>query len=349
MPAPDNQVVSSQTITVHNPLADRAASVLTKLITDGETLCDYLELDKAQFDKVYHLPASFALKVPYAFAAKMRKGDINDPLLQQVLPSFRELSVHPDFSTDPLAERAHNPVQGLLHKYQNRVLITLTGACAVHCRYCFRQHFDYQSNLPKKAELSRIAHYINNDKKINEIILSGGDPLNISNRRLRQYLQAFEDTHVTTIRLHTRLPIVLPERIDDELCELLQASGKKIVLVVHTNHPNELGCDTKDALKRLAQAQVTLLNQSVLLKGINDDVDTLVALSHKLFAMGVLPYYLHMLDKVQGAEHFLVEEATAVTLYWQLLARLSGYLVPKLVQELPHKPYKTPVNLYANA
>lgn len=319
---------------------------MANLIDDIDTLCDYLALDKATLATRFAIPPKFALKVPYAFADKMVKGDLDDPLLRQVLPHKDEQIAVAGFTLDPLAENAHNPIKGLLHKYQSRVLITLTGACAIHCRYCFRQHFDYHANLPKGDELHNILSYITACPQVNEVILSGGDPLCVSNRRLTAFLQALASTSISTIRLHTRLPVVLPDRVDDELLDLLASLGKAVVMVIHSNHPNELDDNTKKACQRLKMANVSLLNQSVLLKGVNDNADILATLSHRLFACGVLPYYLHLLDKVAGASHFDVSEDKAVALYWQLLEMLSGYLVPKLVQELPHRPYKTPVDIY---
>lgn len=319
---------------------------LANLIDDIDTLCDYLALDKSKLMTRFAIPPKFALKVPYAFADKMVKGDLDDPLLKQVLPSQDERIIKNGYTTDPLAENDHNPIKGLLHKYQSRVLITLTGACAIHCRYCFRQHFDYHANLPKGDELHNILTYINACPQVNEVILSGGDPLCVSNRRLTAFLQALASTNISTIRLHTRLPVVLPDRVDNELLDLLVSLDKAVVMVIHSNHPNELGDDTKWACQKLKTANVTLLNQSVLLKGINDNADILAKLSHRLLACGVLPYYLHLLDKVAGASHFEIDESQAVQLYWELLERLAGYLVPKLVQELPHRPYKTPVDIY---
>lgn len=340
-------VASSQKL----PLIQNSASTwqvqMTNLLSDIDELCDYVGLDVDEVQAIYHLPSKFPLKVPRAFADKMT-ACINDPLLRQVLPTKSELDTHAGFSLDPLAENAHNPIKGLLHKYQSRVLVTLTGVCAVHCRYCFRQHFDYHANLPTSDDLVKICNYIRQDEQICEVLLSGGDPLNVSNRRLGLWLSALAELpNITTIRLHTRLPVVLPDRVDDELLTMLDNCPKKIVMVLHINHAQEIDAILAKKCQQLRQAGVVLLNQSVLLRGVNDHADTLATLSHRLFECGVLPYYLHMLDKVAGAAHFLVEEEQAITLYWELLSKVAGYLVPKLVRELPHELSKTPVDIYS--
>lgn len=289
----------------------------------------------------------FPIKVPRRFVNKMTPGDINDPLLRQVLPSFAETIEVTGFVTDPLEEHSANPVKGIIHKYASRVLIPVTGACMVHCRYCFRQHFDYHENLPTGEDWQAITHYIQADSQINEVILSGGDPLSLSDRRLFDLFDKLENLpQLRTIRLHTRVPVVIPERLSDELLERLANSRCQIVMVIHANHPNELDDETLFYLNRAKMAGVTLLNQSVLLKGINDNADILARLSDRLWQAGVLPYYLHVLDKVAGASHFLVDDASAREIYWQLLAKCAGYLVPKLVRETPHQPFKTPINIF---
>lgn len=317
---------------------------LATAISDVDELYRFLQLPIPQQT---HQPKHFALRVPYAFASKMQKGNPNDPLLLQILPTQAETLTVVGYGSDPLSENTHNPIKGLLHKYKNRVLITVTGACAVHCRYCFRQHFDYGANLPSSEDMTAIAKYISADPQINEVLLSGGDPLNVNNRRLLAWLDALSVLpRIDTIRFHTRLPVVLPDRVDDELLAMLSSVSKKKVMVLHINHANEIDQALADKCQALKKAGVTLLNQTVLLKRVNDDAKTLIQLSQRLFEVGVLPYYLHVLDKVAGAAHFDVPLKTAIQLYWQLLENLSGYLVPKLVQELPNKPYKTPINIY---
>ncbi|WP_201586128.1 EF-P beta-lysylation protein EpmB [Psychrobacter jeotgali] len=318
---------------------------LSTVITSVDELLSLLNLESLR-TQIY-IPAHFELRVPRAFVGKMKKGDANDPLLQQVLPNKQEQLAVTGYVADPLAENEQNPIQGLLHKYQSRVLLTVTGACAIHCRYCFRQHFDYSANMPKSEAKDNIKAYIAQHPEINEVILSGGDPLSVSNRRLFAWLDILESmSQLTTIRLHTRLPLVIPERLDNEMLERLAQSRCQIVMVVHCNHANEIDSNTAEYLQRARSAGITLLNQTVLLEGINDDVATQVALSQRLFAAGVLPYYLHVLDKVAGAAHFDKEEAAAVQLYWRLLAELPGYLVPKLVRELPNRPFKVPIDIY---
>lgn len=295
------------------------------------------------------MPKHFALRVPRGFVAKMTVGDRNDPLLKQVLPDQREQINVTGYVADPLDENTQNPIKGLLHKYQSRVLLTITGACAIHCRYCFRQHFDYSANMPTADAKENIVNYIAAHPEINEVILSGGDPLNVTNRRLFAWLDTLESLpQLTTIRLHTRLPLVIPARLDEALLDRLAQSRCHIVMVIHCNHANEIDAVTAEYLQRARAAGMTLLNQAVLLKGINDSVAIQAQLSQRLFAAGVLPYYLHVLDKVAGAAHFDTEEPSAIELYWSLLAELPGYLVPKLVRELPNRAFKVPIDIYSN-
>lgn len=320
-------------------------SQLSDAITSVDELLAYLELDRDSLPVI--VPDNFGLRVPKAFVKKMQKRLANDPLLLQVLPTSQEQIEVAGYVKDPLIESGHNPTKGLLHKYQSRVLLTLTGACAIHCRYCFRQHFDYHANLPTSQEKQDIVSYIEQHPDINEVILSGGDPLSISNRRLFAWLDCFEAIEqITTIRIHTRLPVVLADRIDEELLQRLRHSRCQIVMVIHCNHANEIDDDTADRLQALADMGVTMLNQAVLLAGINDTLAAQVALSKRLFSARVLPYYLHLLDKVDGAAHFDCDEQQAIDLYWQMLASLPGYLMPKLVRELPHQAFKTPIDIY---
>lgn len=318
---------------------------LSAAITSVDELLALLELERSMLP--VSVPDNFGLRVPKGFVRKMKVGDANDPLLRQVLPTMNEQVNVSGYTKDPLAENDQNPIKGLLHKYQSRVLLTITGACAIHCRYCFRQHFDYAANLPTSKEQADITDYISHSPDINEVILSGGDPLSISNRRLFSWLDCLEAIpQITTLRLHTRLPLVIPERIDEALLQRLTQSRCQIVMVIHCNHANEIDANTEQYLQALKSSGVTLLNQTVLLADINDDVDSQVALSRRLFRAGVLPYYLHVLDKVAGAAHFDCDEQQAIALYWQMLAKLPGYLVPKLVRELPDCPFKTPIDIY---
>lgn len=318
---------------------------LSQAITSVDELLSLVQLDRSQLGVI--VPDNFGLRVPRGFVSKMQVGQADDPLLLQVLPTLQEQIPVSGYIQDPLNENEHNPIKGLLHKYESRVLLTITGACAIHCRYCFRQHFDYGANLPTSKEQEAIMNYVAQCPDVNEVILSGGDPLSISNRRLFAWLDCLEAIEqLTTIRLHTRLPLVIPERIDEALLARLEASRCQIVMVIHCNHANEIDAHTARFLQALKVAGVTLLNQTVLLAGINDTLATQVELSQRLFAAGVLPYYLHVLDKVAGAAHFDCPEQQAIALYWQMLAKLPGYLVPKLVRELPDRPFKTPINIY---
>ena len=320
---------------------------LSEAITSVDELLSILKLESLR-ENVY-VPKHFELRVPRGFVAKMTIGDRDDPLLKQVLPDQREQINVTGYVADPLSENTQNPVKGMLHKYQSRVLLTITGACAIHCRYCFRQHFDYSANMPTADAKENIVNYIAEHPEINEVILSGGDPLNVTNRRLFAWLDTLESIpQLTTIRLHTRLPVVIPARLDEALLERLSQSRCHIVMVIHCNHANEIDVLTSEYLQRARAAGITLLNQAVLLKGINDSVEVQAQLSQRLFSAGVLPYYLHVLDKVAGAAHFDKDEQSSNKLYWSLLAALPGYLVPKLVRELPNKLFKVPIDIYNN-
>ncbi|MGP9557971.1 EF-P beta-lysylation protein EpmB [Psychrobacter sp. AOP7-A1-24] len=321
---------------------------LSEAITSVDELLSILQLESMRTE--VYVPKHFELRVPRGFVAKMVIGDRNDPLLKQVLPDQQEQINVTGYVADPLSENTQNPVKGLLHKYQSRVLLTITGACAIHCRYCFRQHFDYSANMPTADAKENIINYIGAHPEVNEVILSGGDPLNVTNRRLFTWLDTLESLpQITTIRLHTRLPLVIPARLDAALLERMSQSRCHIVMVIHCNHANEIDALTAEHLQRTQAAGITLLNQAVLLNGVNDTLDAQLQLSQRLFTSGVLPYYLHVLDKVAGAAHFDSNEQAAIELYWALLASLPGYLVPKLVRELPNKPFKVPIDIYSNS
>ncbi|EXA57251.1 kamA family protein [Acinetobacter baumannii 984213] len=284
------------------------------------------------------------MRVPRAFVGKMNAKDPLDPLLLQVLPHHLELEEHPEFVTDPLGEEAANQLPGVLHKYKSRFLLTLTGACAVHCRYCFRRHFPYQENLPKNEDWLNIKNYIESNPDINEVILSGGDPLTLSNRKLALWLERLSSLkQVKILRIHSRVPIVIPNRIDEELISLLKNSRLRIILVVHSNHASELDDFTCSKLLQLSEHHITVLNQAVLLKGVNDSAQTLTDLSYRLFEARVMPYYLHVLDKVKGAQHFDLIPSEIDAIYQDVLASLPGYLVPKLVREIAGEKNKTPL------
>ena len=319
---------------------------LADVITDPSTLLALLDLEAHQVGLHSAESLSFPLRVPREYVARMCIGDPHDPLLLQVLPTQQELLAMPGFSQDPLQEPPANKLPGLIHKYRGRVLLTITGACAINCRYCFRRNFPYEDNNPGRVGWEKIADYIAADPSITEIIYSGGDPLVAKDSLLRQITETFTKLpQLKRLRLHTRLPIVIPQRITTELIALLKATKLDVIVVVHANHPNEIDEAVSQSLQQLRHAGITVLNQSVLLKGINDDPKTLAALSEKLFAAGCLPYYLHTLDKVDGSAHFDVPLDRAREIVWQLSQEVSGFLVPKLVTEVPGLGSKVPVDL----
>ena len=320
---------------------------LTQVITDPKELLTLLELDINLLDAAKAAAAQFPLRVPRGFIDRMHKGDPRDPLLLQVLPLGKELDKAEGFTQDPLQEQHASPLPGLLHKYQDRVLFTLTGACAINCRYCFRRHFPYNQNNPAMQGWEQAIAYITNNSNIKEIILSGGDPLIVKDHLLLDLLQQLSSiSHLKRIRIHSRLPIVLPSRITNSLIETLVSTRLKPVMVIHCNHPNEIDITVRNAIDLLLAAKIPTFNQSVLLKDINDSVSTLVNLSEVLFAAGVIPYYLHLLDKVQGAAHFDIAETTAKQLIREMMQQLPGYMVPKLVNEKPGAPAKIPISIF---
>ena len=303
-------------------------------------LLEFLHLSTALADGLAE--KQFKTRVPRSFAARMQPGNRYDPLLLQVLPVGEELELTDGFIVDPLAEAAAIPLSGLLHKYHGRVLLTVAGACAVNCRYCFRRHFPYQDNNPGRAGWQQAIDYIANDSCIHEVILSGGDPLLAKDNVLMElFTQLAAIPHLHTLRIHTRIPVVLPERVDESFIKILAGNRLSKVVVLHSNHPQELDSHVADACTSLRQAGCHLLNQSVLLAGINDSAQILAELSERLFACGVLPYYLHLLDKVQGAAHFDVPLDDAVVIFRQLQGLLPGYLVPRLAREDAGQKSKT--------
>lgn len=317
---------------------------LRRAISSLEELAESLALAPEQIAVSTIACREFPLRVPRGFVARMRKGDPTDPLLRQVFPLIDEQRITPGFMQDPVADRAAEASPGVLHKYQGRVLLLTTGACAVHCRYCFRRHFPYAESNPARNHWQTALDYIQADPSIHEVILSGGDPLSLTDQRLSELARNIAAIpHVRRLRVHTRLPIVLPERVDDPLLEGLCGTRLTPVVVIHANHANEIDQSVVAALQRLRRAGITLLNQSVLLRGVNDSAKALIDLSEALFDAGVLPYYLHLLDWVQGAAHFEVVSTTAVQLMDDLRRSLPGYLVPRLVREQAGMPYKLPV------
>lgn len=318
---------------------------LATAFKSANDLLDYLNIDPEQTDFITNEDANFTVKVPRAFADLMKEGDIHDPLLRQVMVTQSERLLTENYLTDPLQEASFNPTPGLIHKYGNRALLIAHQSCAVHCRYCFRRHFPYDQQQLRQTELNQALNYLQERPEINEVILSGGDPLSLSDSKLQSLISALDQLpNITTIRIHTRTPVVLPDRISSALLNTLAQSKKTIVMVLHINHPNEIGSPLAQKLNHLTKIGVTLLNQSVLLRGVNDQAETLVELSNTLWRNGVLPYYLHLLDPVQGAAHFNVDQVTANSLWQTLQSKVSGYLLPRLVREIPNKSSKTWTN-----
>jgi EF-P beta-lysylation protein EpmB len=336
-----------------DPSASRARrwqQVLADAVTDPAELLSILRLDPALLSAARRSAEAFPLRVPRGFIARMRSGDARDPLLAQVLPLDAELQPMPGFTADPVGDLGSRAANGVLHKYRGRALLIATGACGVHCRYCFRRHFPYSEETAASDGWHAALDYLRADTSIGEVLLSGGDPLSLSDRRLAELSEGLQAIpHIRRLRIHTRQPIVLPERIDDSFCRWFTGVRLQKVVVLHVNHANEIDDAVRAACVKLRECGATLLNQSVLLKGVNDSADALTALSESLFAAGVLPYYLNLLDRVHGAAHFEVDAATALSLHRDIAARLPGYLVPKLVQEIPGAPSKTPVALSAEA
>lgn len=317
---------------------------LSQAVRDPTVLCQRLGLSQAWLAGAQAGHGLFEICVPDAYLARIVPNDPNDPLLRQILPTGDEAAAPPGYVTDPLEEADHRPVKGLIHKYANRVLLIASPACAINCRYCFRRHFPYHENSPSRAQWQEALDYLRADTTIHEAILSGGDPLAASDRQLAWLVKQLESIpHLKRLRIHTRLPVVIPDRVDESLLGWLGSTRLQKVVVLHINHANEIDQAVLDACTRLKQAGVTLLNQSVLLRGINDSVPTLAALSERLFEAGVLPYYLHVLDPVQGAAHFDVPDSEAQALIQALLEHLPGFLMPRLVREVPGKMSKTPL------
>lgn len=288
--------------------------------------------------------AQFPLRVPRAFVARMRRGDAADPLLRQVLPLDDEDRIVPGFGLDAVGDAAAKAADGVIRKYHGRALLIATGSCAVNCRYCFRRHFPYADETAARGQWQAAIEAIATDAGIDEVILSGGDPLSLSTPKLAELTaQLAAIPHIKRLRIHSRLPVVLPARIDDEFTGWLAALPWPVAFVIHANHANEFDAEVDAALARLRATGAVVLNQAVMLRGVNDSVDALAALSERSFAAGALPYYLHQLDRVQGAAHFEVDDATAIALHRALMARLSGYLVPKLVREVAGDPGKRPL------
>ncbi|WP_090136584.1 EF-P beta-lysylation protein EpmB [Kosakonia oryziphila] len=333
-------------VTLNTPSREDWLMQLADVITDPDELLRLLKIDTDEnLTAGREAKRLFPLRVPRSFAARMQPGNPNDPLLRQVITTPQEFIAAPGFTTDPLEEQS-SVVPGLLHKYSNRALLLVKGGCAVNCRYCFRRHFPYAENQGNKRNWQGALDYIAAHPELDEIIFSGGDPLMAKDHELDWLLEQLEAIpHIKRLRIHSRLPIVIPARITDTLVARFARSSLQILLVNHINHAQEIGDDFRAAMTALRQAGVTLLNQSVLLRGVNDNAQTLAELSNALFDAGVMPYYLHVLDKVQGAAHFIVSDDEARLIMRELLTLVSGYMVPKLAREIGGEPSKTPLDL----
>ncbi len=319
---------------------------LRTAFTNISDLLFYLHLDSADLSLQYQASKNFPLLATKSYVDRIKKSDWADPLLRQILPLADELKQHPDFINDPVGDSQASVMPGLLHKYHGRVLLVTTGACAIHCRYCFRRAFPYSDNSAHRSQITAIIDYLTNNPGITEVILSGGDPLTLSDAKFQHLISTLSDIqHIDRIRIHSRIPVVLPSRITDKFLDTLASSDKKIIMVIHANHPNELNHEVEKGLLKMKQLGITLLNQTVLLQGVNDDPVILTQLSFRLFDCHTLPYYLHLLDKVSGAQHFDINNPTVKILYEQLQATLPGYLVPKLVREESGEAYKTPIQI----
>ncbi len=313
-------------------------------IRDPRELLALLGLGEAGLAISDAAAAQFPLRVPRGFVARMRHGDPNDPLLRQVLPLDDEMRPMPGFSLDAVGDGAAKAGAGVIRKYRGRALLIATGSCAVHCRYCFRRHFPYAEETAAAAGWREAVAAIAADPDIDEVILSGGDPWSLATPKLAELSHALAQVgHIKRLRIHTRLPVVLPERVDAALTQWLRALPWPVAIVLHANHANEFDADVDAAMQRLRASGATLLNQAVLLRGVNDSVEALAALSERSYAAGVLPYYLHQLDRVQGSAHFEIGDDAARELHRRLTARISGYLVPKLVREVAGDPGKRPL------
>lgn len=309
-----------------------------KNFTKLDLLLDFLEISKENREKILSKPR-FALNIPFRLASKIEKNSLRDPLFRQFVPLIEEEVMTPGFMVDPVGDKVAQKTKKILHKYKGRALLVTTSACAMHCRYCFRQNFPYEAEEKKFDE---DLAYIQQDTSLKEIILSGGDPLSLSDKALKELFSSFESIkHLKRIRFHTRFPIGIPERITDSFLEILKSSSKQIFFIVHINHPNELDADILGSLKKIQCLGIPVLNQAVLLKGVNDDKTTLLNLCEALVNAGILPYYLNSLDRVQGSGHFELTENYGLELIRYVQENLSGYGVPRLIREEAGKPSKT--------
>ncbi|GLX82901.1 EF-P beta-lysylation protein EpmB [Thalassotalea eurytherma] len=318
---------------------------LANVVTDPQKLLKMLDLDLESYQEHFSARKLFPVRVPVPFIRRMKKGDISDPLLMQVMPRSEEFSHQAGYFTDPLEE--HDTVaEGLLHKYKHRVLMIVKAGCAVNCRYCFRRHFPYQDNSPNKQRWQSALNYMKQHPEINEVIFSGGDPLMANDQHLSWLIGEIEQiAHVKRLRIHSRLPVVIPSRVTETLVSRLARSRLKVAVVLHINHYHEIDNSLTRAVDKFRLANIPLFNQSTLLKGVNDSAEVLSELSEQLFDIGIQPYYLHIFDKVQGAAHFDLPLNTVQEIVKQTMAILPGFLMPKVVSEIAGEASKTPITL----
>ena len=315
---------------------------LADAVRDPAELCDLLNLDSAVARKSIKASRDFPFLVPRGFISRMQKGDPNDPLLLQVLPQPEELDDIPGFVSDPVGEQPARRGTGLIQKYHGRCLLLVTGGCAVHCRYCFRREFPYAESGASPASFAAAVNEIREDESIHEVILSGGDPLLVDDTLLETLIDDIASvSHVRRLRIHSRLPVVLPSRITENFLRIMNEIRLTVCLVIHANHAAELDSTVAESLRKISPVVALRFNQAVLLRGVNDTAESLIRLSERLLDLGVTPYYLHLLDPVRGASHFDVPEETGIHLVQELRNRLPGYAVPRLAREHPGSPSKT--------
>ena len=340
MSAPINAHTNIQTIDIQPDWKTE----FSRCVNSTDELLNYLQLDAQQLSVSQQAALSFPMRVPWPFVRRMEIGNPSDPLLSQVLPVEAEMQPMPGFSPDPLKESDHNPVPGIVHKYHNRLLLIVSPQCAINCRYCFRRHFPYEETRQRKEQWQQALDYISSKPEINEVIFSGGDPLAANDKFLGWLAEQIASIpHIKRLRIHSRLPVVIPSRINQQFFDWATATRLKPIMVLHINHGNEINDELAAGIAQCSANGIVMLNQTVLLKGINDSAEILSELSEKLFDCGVTPYYLHLLDKVQGASHFDINRDKAKQIYGQLQTRLPGFLVPKLVAEIAGKRSKTQI------
>ncbi len=336
--------IASNSVRPPQRSSDRWRQALREAIRHPAELAALLELPAEWCREHVADPSDFPLLVPRSYLARMKPRDTRDPLLRQVLPQRAEQSATAGFVADPVGDASATLAPGLLQKYRGRALLVTTGACAVHCRYCFRRHYPYAEASLSSSVIDRVIDQLAADSSIHEVILSGGDPLSLGDDRLSELCRPIAAIpHITRLRIHTRWPIVIPERVTDRFVTLLSDLPTTCVVVIHANHANELAQDVPPAIERLRASGAMLLNQAVLLRRVNDSFDALRELSERLIACGVVPYYLHQLDRVAGAAHFEVPVETGRELIAELRRELPGYMVPSYVQERAGELHKIPL------